>query len=116
MKTVLTDKFESFLRESFPCFKAAEEAIYDVSGVTIEDIRSAKRLTVIVYARAIFWKLCRPYVSQCCYLRDYINKDHATCSRYENSYYDEHEYDDVFMTLSSEIEQLFKNKMQNGNI
>lgn len=116
MKIELTDKFESFLKKNFPCIEVAEEAIFEATGVTIEQIRSNDRLSHYVFARAIFWNLCIPHVQRSVYLASYINRDHATGSRYGSEYYEMHKYDYIFQRMVEDTKRLFDKKMKDGYI
>jgi hypothetical protein len=106
----LTDKFELFMRESFPVLTKAEEAIYEVTGITLEQMRSKRRLAEYVYARVIFWNLCYKEVQSNTYLSSYLNRTHATGCSYGGNYIDNHEYDFIFQNMLKEVTNVFNSK------
>lgn len=110
MKIELTDKFESFMQDNFPSIIKAADAIYEVTGITLSQMRGKSRLSTHVYARAIFWHLCHNEVQSNIYLSSYLNRDHATGSFYSCNYISNHEYDAIFQRMLKDITNVFKSK------
>lgn len=109
MKIELTDNFETFMRTAFPSLAKAEESIYGVTGVTLEQMRSSCRIAKYAYARAIFFHLCIPEVQRTMYLSSYLNRDHAS-GAYYNKYNREHQCDFEYVTMFEKVKNAFQNK------
>lgn len=109
MKIELTNNFETFMRTAFPCLAKAEEAIYEVMGVTLDDMRSECRFAQYTYARAIFFHLCIHDVQRALYLSSYLNRDHSS-GAYYHKYNREHQFDFCYMTMFEKVINAFQNK------
>lgn len=110
MKIELTDSFDKFMRESFPCVSKAEEAIYEATGITLEQMRGNCRKAMYVNARAIFYHLCFREVPQNGYLTSYLNKDHAAGTYYNQKYRNNKDTDFLYTTMLDKVTQIFENK------
>lgn len=110
MKIELTDKLEMFMREAFPCLVKAEEAIYEVTGVTLEQMRSGDRSAIYTCARAVFFQLCKRDVQQVLYLASYLNRDHSSGYYYYSKYHESHEFDAIYIQMLDKVTKVFKNK------
>lgn len=106
----LTDNFVNFMRDSFPSLTKAEEAIFEVTGITLEQMRSKRRYLHFSHARAVFWSLCAKEVSPHIYLASYLNRDHSTGYKYEYDYMNEHQYDNVFQSMYVKVKEVFDSK------
>lgn len=110
MKIEITDKFEKFMREAFPSLIKAEEAIYEATGITLEQMRSSCRKAMYSNARAIFYHLCFNEVQQNTYLASYLNRDHSAGSYYNHKYRNERDTDFLYASMLDKVMQIFENK------
>jgi hypothetical protein len=110
MKLELTDEFEAFMRETFPCVVKAETAIYEATGITLEQMRSKCREAAYANARAIFYHLCFAKVGQNTYLTSYLNRDHSSGSYYNCKYRNNRNTDFLYLSMLDKITKIFENK------
>lgn len=116
MKIEITDKWESMLTMQYPVLIAAKEAISEVMGVSIEDIRSSCRMRPFVMARAIFAHLCYQRVAPDYMLASYMNRQHTALTYYINTYKGWQGFDKTFTNICDRTEEVFNKKIKEYDI
>lgn len=99
MKIPLTKEYEKLLRGRYPCLVKAEQAIYDILGVSLEDLRSDTHMPIFVEARCLFWALCREQVYPRYLISSYLDRDHSTGTYWKKFFEDRCDIDDSFVDL-----------------
>lgn len=109
MKIVLTNDIEKFLDGRYPCLRKASEIIYEMAGVSLDEMRSDKRLSVYTEARMLFFALCENEVFPTYYIASYLNRDHASATHWKNLFCNRMDVDEYFKDFYLKLrEEFFK--------
>lgn len=110
MKRTIDDSFEMQMTKAYPCLKLAEEVIEEITGFTLEDIRSACRQQCYAEARIYFYHLCSEYIRPTYLLTSYMNSSHSMMNYWSKRYDDLFAYDKKFKRIATSIEETFNKK------
>lgn len=116
MKIELNDKLRDFIRNKYDIIRAVEEAIFEVTGLTIEDLRGPKRNTNHVFARMIFANICIEKVRPSVLLASYINKDHSSLVYWQSKHGQYSKYDALYSFMLEEVQTVLKQKKEEYGI
>lgn len=112
MKIKLTDQLNDYLKNKHPYLRAAEEAVFEVTGMTLEDLRGPRRFTDVVFARMVFAYLCYDEVKPTVLLASYLNRDHATVLYWHSKHEEYSKYDNLYIFMLNAMENVFKQKIE----
>ena len=108
MKLELTEKTAEMLDRRYPILKKIADSIYNVTGVTLDDMRSQSRLAIYIEARVCFWKLAKNNVQPLYIGSTYINREHSCSKNWDKYYENAMKYNTLFSDLFLDVEQEFK--------
>lgn len=86
MKIELNNDTETMLESRFPSLRKAADVVYNISGVSLADMRRKSRLAILVEARAMFFMLCISKVNPRYYIASYLGYDHSTSTNWISSF------------------------------
>lgn len=114
MRVALTSEFEKIMVNQYPFLADIEQAIYEVMGVTLEQMRSKRNCRNVSFARIIFAHLSNDLVSPCYYLASYMDHDHGTLIYWVNSFDGKFRFDKAFKSVAERVIDKFNKNKQYG--
>lgn len=87
-----------------------EDAVSQVTGLTIEEFSGKSRCRERCYARMLFVYHCRKFKMRLVAISRYVHRDHTTMLHYLKKYNDEIVYNREFGELANKCAQIIKEK------
>lgn len=110
MKLELTQKNIEMLDKRYPMLKKVADAIHDVMGVSLEDMRSRSHMALFNEARACFWALCKYDIQPIYIVSSYLNRSHACSANWDKYYEQAIKYNTSFKDLIHDIKYKLSEK------
>lgn len=116
MTLAITNEFHETIRKRFPEVIFAEEAIQEVMGVSLDELRHGKKTQTNAMARTIFFHLCKDFVRPTYHLSSYIAHSHSMITYWEKIYNDLSETYVPFMRFADKAKKVFNKKIEDAEI
>lgn len=102
--------YETYFIPTCSKITMVQNAIHEVTGLTIREYASSRRSRNLFYARMLFVHFCSDLGFKLSQIATFINRDHSTITYVMNKYKDEVKYNRQFKKMAQSIENIINSE------
>lgn len=102
--------FETNFVPTHPKIVMIQDAIYQVTGLTLKDYASTSRTRNVFFARMLFVHFCHENGFRMTQIASFVQRDHSTIAYVINKYPDEYTYNFQFRELANKVRRIIEHE------